>query len=134
MHNGIESVLGNLIENGKIPKKAICVAAKMPEQQIDEYLLGELNNLEDKDIHYLNQLSMLLGHGLNCVGEDERLKGIIESLIVEYGFEVDQLSKLLNVRSEILQDVLAGREVDICEKYPLSILVSYLFYALKKPE
>lgn len=128
----IEKIMSDLIEDDKIPVKAICTAANISEEQFAAYTKGEPENLSSRDISYLNELSMILGVGINSCDADERLKGIVESLIEVYGFTVNQLSNLLNINYNSIQDLLDGKKVDINEKYSMAVSVSYLFYALKR--
>ena len=133
MNKSPENILSDMIKEGKIPKKAICTASGMSCEEIENYLSGDFEKISDKDICYLNGLSMLLGYGLKSADEDERLKAITESLITIYGFTVKQLSDMTGAKTETIQNVLDGKEVDVNEKYSLSVSLSYLCYVLKRP-
>ena len=133
MNKSPENILSDMVKEGKIPKKAICIASKMSDEEIQNYLDGNFEQISDKDICYLNELSMLLGYGLKSTNEDERLKAITESLIAIYDFTVKQLSDITGVKAETIQNLLDDREVNVDEKYSLSVSMSYLFYALKRP-
>lgn len=124
--------LTSLIEEGKISRKTICIAAKISEETLMDYLSGNKCNLNPNDALYLDELSILIGHGLKLVSEDERLKAILESLIYDYGFSSEQLSKLLNIDIKIIDNVLNSVEIAVNDKYSLAIKEAYLFYALKR--
>lgn len=132
MNNQPSDVLMSLIEDGKISRETICIAAKISEKVLTEYLLGNKSRLNPDDILYLDELAMLIGHGLALVTEDERVKAILENLICDYGFTPEQLSSLLNIDLEILKDILNSEEVSLGDKYLLAVKESYLFYALKR--
>lgn len=124
--------LTSLIEEGKISRKTICIAAKISEETLLDYLSGNKCNLNPNDALYLDELSILIGHGLKLVSEDERLKAILESLIYDYGFSSEQLSKLLNIDIKIIDNVLNSVEIAVNDKYSLAVKEAYLFYALKR--
>lgn len=75
---------------------------------------------------------MLIGHGLSRIDKDEQVKAVLENLIYDYGFKVEELSRLLNIESCILQNVLDSKEIDLQDRYLLAVSESYLFYALKR--
>ena len=57
---------------------------------------------------------------------------ISENLICDYGFTSTQLSRLLNIDLEIIEDILHSKEVSLDEKYRLAVKEAYLFYVLKR--
>ena len=126
------AILMSLIENGKISRETICIAAKISEETLADYLLRNRSRLNSEDVLYLDKLAMLVGQGLPLVTEDERVKAILESLIYEYGFTSEQLSRLLNIELELLEAILNSEEVDLDKRYQLAVKEAYLFYALKR--
>ena len=126
------AILMSLIENGKISRETICIAAKISEETLADYLLENRSRLNSEDVLYLDKLAMLVGQGLPLVTEDERVKAILESLIYEYGFTSEQLSRLLNIELELLEAILNSEEVDLDKRYQLAVKEAYLFYALKR--
>lgn len=124
--------LRNMISEGKISEKTIRIAAKISEEELNKYIAGQEMGLNSEDIAYLDELTMLIGVGMTIVNQDDRMKGVLESLIDYYGFSTKELSNLLNIRLEVIQNVLDGKENDLNEKYLLSVSAWYLFYALKK--
>ena len=132
MNNQLSDVLMSLIEEDKISRKTICTAAKISENTLDKYLLGDPDSLNPDDIRYLDELTMLVSHGLSLVSEDDRVKAILENLIYDYGFTCEQLSRLLGIDLQILKDVLNSEKVSIEDKYLLAVKEAYLFYALKR--
>ena len=132
MNNKLSDILASLIKDGKISKKTICIAADISEQDLDEYLLRYRCRLQADDIIYLDQLTMLLDPGLTLVSEEERIKSILENLLCDYGFTLEQLSRLLNMEIKILQNVMESKEVQLEQMLTLAVKESYLFYALKR--
>ena len=132
MNKQLPDILMSLIQDGKISKKTICVAAKISEEALANYLSGKVSEVKAEDVQYLNELTMLIGHGMTLVTEDERVKAILENLIYDYGFKVEELSRLLNIDLAIIQNLLDSKEVDLDDKYLLAVKEAYLFYALKK--
>ena len=122
----------DLIESGKISRETICIAGNISEKTLVEYLSGNVTRMKPCDIQYLDELAMLIGHGLMLVPEDERVKVILENLICDYGFTSTQLSRLLNIDFEIIEGILHSKEVSLDDKYRLAVKEAYLFYALKR--
>ena len=96
MENSLSNIILCMINENKINKKTICIAANITEDVLNNYLSQKFNLMKPSDIQYLNELAMLIGQGLETITLDEGLKGILESLIYDYDFNTEQLSKLLN--------------------------------------
>lgn len=125
-------ILNSLIKNGKISKETIIIAARISKDTLEQYLSGNTRSLECGDISYLDELTMQLGPGRELVSNDERVKGILESLIDCYNYKIPELSRLFDVDEAVIRDVLAGKEVDLYVKYILSVSAAHLFYVLKR--
>ena len=132
MNTQLPDILMSLIQDGKISKRTICIAAEISEETLTTYLSGKISEVKAADVQYLNELTMLIGHGMTLITEDERVKAILESLIYDYGFKAEELSRLLNIDLAIIQNLLASKEIDLDDKYLLAVKEAYLFYALKR--
>ena len=132
MNTQLPDILMSLIQDGKISKRTICIAAEISEETLATYLSGKISDVKAADVQYLNELTMLIGHGMTLITEDERVKAILESLIYDYGFKVEELSRLLNIDLAIIQNLLASKEVDLDDRYLLAVKEAYLLYALKR--
>ena len=132
MNTQLPDILMSLIQDGKISKRTICIAAEISEETLATYLSGKISDVKAADVQYLNELTMLIGHGMTLITEDERVKAILESLIYDYGFKVEELSRLLNIDLAIIQNLLASKEVDLDDRYMLAVKEAYLLYALKR--
>lgn len=132
MNTQLPDILMSLIQDGKISKRTICIAAEISEETLTTYLSGKISEVKATDVQYLNELTMLIGHGMTLITEDERVKAILESLIYDYGFKVEELSRLLNTDLAIIQNLLASKEVDLDDRYLLAVKEAYLLYALKR--
>ncbi len=132
MNMQLPDILMSLIQDGKISKRTICVAAEISEETLATYLSGRISELKAADVQYLNELTMLIGHGIALISEDERVKAILESLVYDYKFKVEELSRLLNIDPAIIQNLLDSKEVALDDKYLLAVKEAYLFYALKR--
>ena len=132
MNTQLPDILMSLIQDGKISKRTICIAAEISEETLATYLSGRISEVKAADVQYLNELTMLIGHGMTLITEDERVKAILESLIYDYGFKVEELSRLLNIDLAIIQNLLASKEVDLDDRYLLAVKEAYLLYALKR--
>ena len=132
MNMQLPDILMSLIQDGKISKRTICIAAEISEETLTTYLSGKINEVKAADVQYLNELTMLIGHGMTLITEDERVKAILESLIYDYGFKAEELSRLLNIDLAIIQNLLASKEINLDDKYLLAVREAYLFYALKR--
>ena len=98
MNTQLPDILMSLIQDGKISKRSICIAAEISEETLTTYLSGKISEVKAADVQYLNELTMLIGHGMTLITEDERVKAILESLIYDYGFKAEELSRLLNMK------------------------------------
>ena len=132
MNTQLPDILMSLIQDGKISKRTICIAAEISEETLATYLSGKISDVKAADVQYLNELTMLIGHGMTLITEDERVKAILESLVYDYGFKVEELSRLLNTDLAIIQNLLASKEVDLDDRYLLAVKEAYLLYALKR--
>ena len=132
MNMQLSDILMSLIQDGKISKRTICIAAEISEETLTTYLSGKISEVKAVDVQYLNELTMLIGHGMALITEDERVKAILESLIYDYEFKVEELSRLLNIDLAIIQNLLASKEVDLDDRYLLAVKEAYLLYALKR--
>ena len=132
MNTQLPDILMSLIQDGKISKRTICIAAEISEETLATYLSGKISDVKAADVQYLNESTMLIGHGMTLITEDERVKAILESLIYDYGFKVEELSRLLNIDLAIIQNLLASKEVDLDDRYLLAVKEAYLLYALKR--
>ena len=132
MNKQLPDILMSLIQDGKISKRTICIAAEISEETLATYLSGRISEVKAADVQYLNELTMLIGHGMTLITEDERVKAILESLMYDYGFKVEELSRLLNIDLAIIQNLLASKEVDLDDRYLLAVKEAYLLYALKR--
>lgn len=121
-----------MISEGKISEKTIMIASKISQSQLKQYLSGNRANIDKNDLVYLDRLAMCLGLGIALATPDERTKAILECLMDVYEFQVDELSQLLDTPQEIIQDVLDGKEIELCKKYSFAVAASYVFYVLKK--
>lgn len=132
MREKLFDILGSLIESEKISKETIIIAARISKDTLEQYLTGNTYGMDCGDISYLDELTMQLGPGRELVSNDERVKGILESLIDCYNYKVTELSRLLDIDEAIIQDVLEGKEVDLQKKYILAVSSAHLFYVLKR--
>ena len=132
MNTQLPDILMSLIQDGKISKRTICIAAEISEETLATYLSGRISEVKAADVQYLNELTMLIGHGMTLITEDERVKAILESLIYDYGFKVEELSRLISIDLAIIQNLLASKEVDLDDRYLLAVKEAYLLYALKR--
>lgn len=132
MEQKITTLWKSLLEEGKISKKTVCIAAKITQEQLDQYLAGNRHALQRADFAYLNELAMLIGLGLPLVDDHERVKAIVESLIDFYGYQLKELSKAVDISEDTIQKILKEEEVAIAERHSLAVRAGYLFYALKK--
>ena len=128
----LHEILNTMISEGKISEKTIMIASKISQSQLKQYLSGNRANIDKNDLVYLDRLAMCLGLGIALATPDERAKAILECLMDVYEFQVDELSQLLDTPQEIIQDVLDGKEIELCKKYSFAVAASYVFYVLKK--
>lgn len=128
----VRDLLANLLRDSKISKETLCIASGLTQAQVEEYLTGDSASLKKEDVYYLDELGMLLGSGLHAASEDERIRAILECLLDVYKFNIEQLSKLLNVDSLTIEKILSGAAMDAQSKYEFAVREAYLFYALKK--
>lgn len=132
MREKLFDILNSLIESEKISKETIIIAARISKDTLEQYLSGNIHGLDCGDISYLDELTMQLGPGRELVSNDERVKGILESLIDCYNYKVTELSRLFDIDEGLIRDVLEGKEIDLYKKYILSVSSAHLFYVLKR--
>lgn len=132
MNEPLFKILGSLISQEQISEQTIMIAAKISQDALKKYLLGDFQGMNQEDIAYLDELTMQLGPGRSLVSPDERVKGTLESLIDCYKFSTSELSRMFGVDEEMIQDILAGKKVDLYKKYLISVSASHLFYVLKR--
>lgn len=131
--NSLQS-LNELVEQNFISLETIQIASHISQKELFNAINGDQQNLSLQDQLFLWRLGTALQIGLPSASDDERLKGIIECLVGIYKFEIVQLSRLLSVSENAINNILEDIPIGLNDRYQLAIRASYLFYALKREE
>lgn len=132
--------LRRLVYTGRISQQVLVAATGIPAERLERLLAGTPREthglvaapalLSPDESMRLSLLTAKLIAGLP-VNDDERLTGIVETLIEEFGLSLQQLSHLVEVDPEDIEGVLSDPAAVPSEtKYHAGLRCSYLLYAL----
>lgn len=124
--------LKHLIEEGCISKEAMRKITGISENDLD-LLLGEQVSNSTQFLDESARISMLTAQLTTGVGiqDDERLAGIIQGLVEEFQFSLDNIALLIGTSVEELRDFLHDPDATTADrKYVIAGRVSYLNLAI----
>lgn len=134
--------LRRLIDRGYVSEVSLTAITGVQPDALSAFLQSDASTMtllpssesvlsSDEEMR-LSVLAAQLSEGLQ-VADDDRLKGVLESLIASCGLTVENVAHLVEVDVAVVQAVLSDVTSVPCEaKYALSGKVSYLINAFNQ--
>ncbi len=135
----IAEELGDLIERGSMTVETLSAATGISTDRLKQYLEAASQHpdaftpepsLSPSERQSLSVLSAKLCTGLS-IDDDERLQGLLETLIAEFKMDTSSVASLTGVSREDVERILASpNEVHESAKYRAGLRFLYLNHAL----
>lgn len=118
------SLLNKLIEEGKLSVQ-ILTNFGIPKNKLLQILNGDYNKIGKKETVCLGNLAMAIEYGISDLKADDVMLSKIQDLFHD-GFTEEMLSKIFQIETQDIRNLMEGKQSDFSKKYDLSMKIDYL--------
>lgn len=123
-----------LVDEKKISLESLEKITRISGHDINNFMNGKEIDISLDKSTYLAELYDLLTDGMSMIKDDERLKSIIEVLVVHHKLNIESIALCTNLpRNNIEQFLEDPMGISAEDKYQMAIRILFLYYIFKFP-